>query len=93
MSLMLPAPEALQLDPGEAVQVQLAPVSGAGSASLTVAAMAKFGPALDTTIVYVTGWPGSAVVCPSVLVTDRSAVAATTRAHSSRPVTPSSAEK
>jgi hypothetical protein len=73
VSLMLPAPPAEQVDPGDAEQVQVAPRSVAGTASVTVAPVTSLGPALAAVIVYVSGWPGTAVVWPSVLVTDRSA--------------------
>jgi hypothetical protein len=47
----------------------------AGSVSATVAPVTALGPALLATIVYVTDPPGVAVVTPSVLVIDRSALA------------------
>jgi hypothetical protein len=49
------------------------PVRLAGNVSLTVAPGASLGPGLLTTIVYVIGVPGTAVVAPSVLVICRSA--------------------
>jgi hypothetical protein len=70
---MLPAPLAVQDDPGEAEQVQPAPCKMAGTGSSTAAPVTTLGPALDTVIVYVTGCPGVAVVWPSVLAADRSA--------------------
>jgi hypothetical protein len=48
------------------------PAIVAGIVSVTVAPFAGFGPAFDATIVYVIGCPVTAVVCPSVLVTERS---------------------
>ena len=73
VSLMLPAPLALQLDPGDAEQVQVAPSSELGRTSVTVAPATPSGPASETTIVYVSGAPGTANGWPSVLVTARSA--------------------
>src|SRR5438045_3475819 len=70
--LMLPLPLAPpQLPPPAAVQVQVAPVSWAGSASTTVALVAVAGPALETTIVYWTAWPQAMPPVPSVMVADR----------------------
>src|SRR6266436_6355990 len=60
-----------QVEPGEAEQVQLTFGSAAGNVSATAAPFAVKGPALPTVIVYVTGWPGTAVLCPSVFVTER----------------------
>src|SRR5262245_61803224 len=53
-SLIAPAPEAPQLDPGEAVHSQLACVSAGGNGSLTPAPTTSSGPAFATTIEYVT---------------------------------------
>src|SRR5437764_1415929 len=69
---MFPVPLAAQFP----TQVQLAPVMVDGTVSVTVAPVTALGPAFDTTIVYVMGAPGTAVVCPSVFVIDRSAIAA-----------------
>ena len=49
--LMLPAPDAGQTEPADAVHVQLADDSAAGSVSATAAPTATDGPALETTIV------------------------------------------
>jgi hypothetical protein len=73
-ALMLPLPDAGQVEPAEAVHVQVPADSTAGSVSATVAAVAVEGPAFEATIVYVTVVPGTSVVEPSVLVIDRSAV-------------------
>ena len=73
VSAILPLPDALQVDPDEAAQVHVAPVSEAGMVSATVALTAVEGPAFDTTMVYVTLVPGTKTVVPSVLVIDRSA--------------------
>src|SRR5438874_2614511 len=70
---MLPVPLAVQLLPADAAHVQLALLMPAGSVSVTVAPVTALGPALLTTIVYVTVPPGVAVVTPSVLVMLRSA--------------------
>jgi hypothetical protein len=55
LSLMLPLPEAVQAEPEEAVQVQVAPVSPDGSVSVTGAPVTGFGPPFVATIVYVNG--------------------------------------
>src|SRR5882672_2041775 len=68
---MLPEPLAVQVPPPAPTQVQLTPVIVAGSVSVTVAPVTALGPAFDATIVYVTDAPGTAVVCPSVLVIPR----------------------
>ena len=73
-ALMLPLPEAGQVEPAVAVHVHVTPVSVAGSVSVTVAPVITDGPAFDATIVYVTLWPGMVEVTPSVLVIDRSPV-------------------
>jgi hypothetical protein len=73
VSLMLPEPLAVQVPPPAPTHVQLAPVIVAGRVSVTVAPVTALGPAFDATIVYVTDAPGTAVVCPSVFVIDRSA--------------------
>src|SRR5437763_738173 len=70
---MLPAPLAVQLDPGDAAHVQLTLVSVAGKVSLTVVPGASLGPLLLAVIVYVMAVPGTALVKPSVLVIARSA--------------------
>lgn len=51
VSLMLPVPENPQLEPAEAVQVQVAPVSVDGNVSVTVAPVAVDGPVLVATMV------------------------------------------
>jgi len=63
VSTRLPLPEL----PFEPLQVTL--VKLAGGVSLTATLVAVEGPLLLTTIVYVSGVPGTAVVLPSVLVT------------------------
>src|SRR5919108_3470341 len=68
---MLPLPDAAQLEPDEAVHVQAALWSAAGTASVTVAFSASEGPVLETVIVYVSSVPGTALVLPSVLLIDR----------------------
>ena len=74
LALMLPLPEAGQLEPTLAVHVHVAPAMLAGTVSATVAAVTDEGPALEATIVYVTEVPGTSPAEPSVLVIDRSAV-------------------
>ena len=74
VSVMLPVPDAVQVDPADATQVQVAPLSVAGRVSVMVAPVTFDGPLLVATIVYVTPVPGTSVVAPSVLVIDRSAV-------------------
>src|SRR4029434_1846813 len=54
-------------EPGEAAHTQEALTSSGGSASVTDAPATSSGPALPTLIAYVTGWPGTAVACPSFL--------------------------
>jgi len=49
--LMLPLPLAGQLEPAEALHVQLTPVKVAGNVSVTVAPVTAFGPLLVTVIV------------------------------------------
>src|SRR6185295_4994910 len=49
------------------------PWSAAGTVSATAAPVALLGPALVTVIWYVTGRPGTAVACESVLLAARSA--------------------
>jgi hypothetical protein len=74
----LPVPLAAPHDaPAPARQVQVTPVSEAGTASVMVALVTVEGPALLTTMVYVTGEPGTASAAPSVLVMLNSAVART----------------
>ena len=72
VSLMLPAPDAVHVPPPAPTQVQVQ-VSLAGKVSVTVAAVALLGPALDAVIVYVTDPPAVALVTPSVFVIERSA--------------------
>src|SRR5205823_1898523 len=72
--LILPDPDAGQLSPALAVQVQVTPVMAAGSVSVTVAPVTANGPLFVTTIVYVIDAPGAAVAEPSVFVIARSAV-------------------
>jgi hypothetical protein len=68
-----PEPEAVPHSaPPAPTQVHVAPLSAAGKVSVIAAFDAVDGPLLDTTIVYVSGEPGTAVVLPSVLVIDRS---------------------
>jgi hypothetical protein len=76
-ALMLPVPLAGHVEPAEAVQVQVRPVKFAGAVSVTVAANAAEGPALDATIVYVLSVPATTVVFASVFVIARSTFAAT----------------
>jgi methyl coenzyme M reductase subunit C len=71
--LMLPLPEAGQVDPAEATHVHVAPDNVPGNVSVMVVASAADGPAFDATIVYVTVEPGTSVALPSVLVIDTSA--------------------
>jgi hypothetical protein len=71
---MLPEPDAGQLDPTDAVHVQVAPERVAGNVSVTVALVIAEGPALEATIVYVRPVPASMVVRPSVLEIETSAV-------------------
>jgi hypothetical protein len=51
VALMLPLPEAGQLEPALAAQVQVTPVKAAGKVSVTVAPVITDGPAFDATIV------------------------------------------
>lgn len=51
VSLMLPVPEAAQLEPDVATQFQVEPDKMTGRVSVTVAPAAVEGPALETTIV------------------------------------------
>lgn len=60
-----------------ATQDQVTPVIEAGTVSATTAFVAVDGPALETTIVYVMGEPGTALSAPSVLVMDKSTVGVT----------------
>src|ERR671931_1554714 len=57
LALMLPLPLAGQLDPADAAQVHVTLDSCAGNASVTVAPVAAVGPALLTTMVYVSDVP------------------------------------
>src|SRR5919198_1251548 len=54
LAFRLPLPDAGQLDPADAAQVQVTPFTCAGKLSVTVAPVTALGPALLTTIVYVT---------------------------------------
>src|SRR5262245_41474065 len=74
---MAPTPDAGQLEPGEAVQVQVTDVRLGGGVSATMALVAIEGPAFVTTIWYAIGCPGVTVDSPSVLVTARSACGVT----------------
>ena len=75
VSLMLPAPAASKplAVPAVTLAVQVQPERAAGNVSVTTPSATVAGPALAATMVYVTGVPGTSVVAPSVLVTDRSA--------------------
>src|SRR2546428_13244 len=68
---MLPEPLAVQVPPPAPAQVQLASGIVAGNVSVTIAPLTALGPAFEATIVYVMDAPGTAVVCPSVLVIPR----------------------
>src|SRR5437899_302784 len=71
---MLPLPLAAKpVAPPVAVAVKVRPVSMLGNVSATLAPVMLPGPALVTTIVYVIGAPGTAVVWPSLLVICKSA--------------------
>ena len=48
---MLPEPEAVHVPPPAPTHVHVAPVSDAGSVSVTVAPVTALGPAFDATIV------------------------------------------
>ncbi len=50
LSAMLPVPDAVHDAPPAPAQVQVAPVSVAGSASVTVAPVTAEGPAFETTM-------------------------------------------
>ena len=66
---------AVHVDPAVAEQVQVTPVSAAGTASVKPAGPPEVdGPLLATVIVYDTAVPGTALVMPSVFVTTRSAL-------------------
>ena len=67
-----------QIAPAPGAHVHVPAVVPAGSASVTGAAVTEEGPALPTSIVYVTFVPGVADVAPSVFVIDRSARGAAT---------------
>ncbi len=71
--LMLPLPDAGHTALPAAEHVHVAPVNAAGKVSVKLEAGAAEGPALDATIVYVAEVPGTSLVTPSVLVTERSA--------------------
>ena len=68
VSLMLPLPDALQLEPEDAVHVQVTLVRLAGIVSLTVAPVTSLGPLFVATIVSVMPLPGTASVAPSLFV-------------------------
>src|SRR3954470_22650026 len=72
VSLMLPAPAAVQVPPPAPTHVQVTPVRSAGKESAIAEPAALLGPALLAVIVYVTLLPGIAIVEPSVLVMARS---------------------
>jgi hypothetical protein len=76
VSAMLPLPEAVHVPPPAPTQVHVQ-VSLAGKVSATVAPVTLLGPALLAVIVYVTLPPAVALVTPSVLVIERSALAVT----------------
>ena len=72
MVLSEPLPLAVQLDPAEAVHVQVAALSPAGSVSVTTTGAVPvrgYGPLLVATTVYVTVWPGITGLEPTDLVT------------------------
>src|SRR3954470_2550904 len=71
---MLPEPDAVQVPPPAPTQVQVQ-VSDAGKVSATVVPVALLGPAVEAVTVWVTEPPAVAVVTPSVLVIERSALA------------------
>jgi hypothetical protein len=72
--LILPLPfNVAQLEPVDAAQVQTGLISAEGIVSLTTAPTTGLGPVFVTTTVYVIACPGMAVVCPSVLLIERSA--------------------
>jgi hypothetical protein len=73
-SAMSPVPAGAHVAPAAPVHVHVTFDRMAGTTSSTDAPETSDGPALATTIVYVTGVPGTAVGEPSDLVTDRSAV-------------------
>src|ERR1700754_2082697 len=77
-SLMLPAPLAVQVAPGVAVQVHVAPVRAAGSVSVMVTPTASLGPRLLTVTVNPIGPPMLANGLEDVLVTRRSVDGRTT---------------
>jgi len=67
VALIFPLPPGTaQLEPAEAVQVQVALLNAAGKLSVMVAPVTAMGPLLVTTMVYVVGWPG--VTCAALLV-------------------------
>src|SRR5262249_25642165 len=77
VELMLPLPAgALQTPPPAPTHVHVAPVSAAGSVSITVAPTALLGPALVTGIAYVIVEPGTTVVTPLVFEMPRSVTGA-----------------
>lgn len=72
---MLPVPFGEpQLEPGDAVQFQVALVNVTGRLSATAAPVTALGPALLTTIVYVVWFPGTSVETLLVLVIAKSTV-------------------
>jgi hypothetical protein len=72
--LILPLPLAIQLDPADATQAQIAEVIETGNVSATAALVTGLGPLLVTVTVYVVVPPGTYVVVPSVFTIDRSAI-------------------
>ena len=70
----MPEPEAAPQAPVPLIaQVQVTPVTAAGTVSLTVAPVTLEGPLFVTVTVYETVVPGTSVAEPSVFVTARSA--------------------
>ena len=70
---MPPEPLGEHVAPDEAAHVHVADAIAAGSESVTVAPVTADGPVLDTTIVYVTELPATALATKSVLVIETSA--------------------
>ena len=68
VSAIVDAPDAEQVAPEDATQVQVTPVSTAGGVSAIATPVALDGPAFEATIVYVTAVPAIVKVDPSVLV-------------------------
>src|SRR5947208_632496 len=72
--IVLPEPEAVKpVAPFAEFAVQVTPVNEAGMLSATVAPVTAAGPALVTTMVYVTTAPATTLVTPFVLVICKSA--------------------